>query len=73
MFFISHKNYTSNAVVKALDSQLNKFRSSQKSLSLFIDFFPDLDLHPESRGHSVDRLIYSPDEKISLSLEFCDR
>ncbi|KAI5749829.1 hypothetical protein M8J76_010528 [Diaphorina citri] len=32
----------------------------------------DLDLHPESRGHSVDRLIYSPDEKISLSLEFCD-
>uniref|UniRef100_A0A8D8X2T6 Polycomb group protein Psc n=1 Tax=Cacopsylla melanoneura TaxID=428564 RepID=A0A8D8X2T6_9HEMI len=32
----------------------------------------DLDLHPESRGLSVDRLIYSPDEKISLSLAFCD-
>lgn len=30
-------------------------------------------LHPESRGISVDRIVYTADELISLSLEFCDK
>ncbi|XP_039275567.1 LOW QUALITY PROTEIN: protein suppressor 2 of zeste-like [Nilaparvata lugens] len=32
----------------------------------------DLHLHPEARGVAIDRLIYSPDDSISLSLEYYD-
>nr|XP_018910083.1 PREDICTED: polycomb group protein Psc-like [Bemisia tabaci] len=34
--------------------------------------FRDLHLHPEARGVDVDRLIYSPEDSISLSLEYYD-
>lgn len=30
-------------------------------------------LHPESRGISVDRIVYKADELISLSLEYYDK
>lgn len=36
-------------------------------------FCLDMHLHPESRGVSVDRLIYTADELISLSLEYYDK
>lgn len=34
--------------------------------------FTDLYLGPEARGVGVERIIYSPDDLISLSLEYYD-
>jgi len=35
--------------------------------------FADMHLHPEFRGISVDRLVYTAEELISLSLEYYDK
>uniref|UniRef100_A0A2S2QP72 Polycomb complex protein BMI-1 n=1 Tax=Sipha flava TaxID=143950 RepID=A0A2S2QP72_9HEMI len=51
------------------------FHSEMKRRQNFYKEHPhrDMHLHPESRGISVDRIVYTADELISLSLEFCDK
>lgn len=39
----------------------------------FVFLLADMHLHPESRGISVDRLVYTAEELISLSLEYYDK
>lgn len=41
-------------------------------MTVMLSVFVDLYLGPEARGVGVERIIYSPDDLISLSLEYYD-
>ncbi|XP_050524595.1 polycomb group protein Psc-like [Daktulosphaira vitifoliae] len=51
------------------------FHSEMKRRQEFYQKHPhrDMHLHPEARGVTVDRIVYTADETISLSLEYYDK